>query len=104
MFIPVGRKEEGGRGRSSQVLPMVMNLGDFVVRPLRCFLTLLLFVASLLDVLVTDRCLLELWLSFGEHEQYLEQKFTFSLVVSSSSCVVLNPHVTILFAISVSGW
>lgn len=35
-------------------------------------------------------------MSAGEYQQYLEQKFTFSLIVSSSSYVVLNPRVTIL--------
>lgn len=35
-------------------------------------------------------------MSFGEYEKYLEQKFTFSLVVSSSNYMVLDPHVTVL--------
>lgn len=73
-----------------------MNLGDFVLRSLRCFLKLLLFVASWSRGGNLGRALLELWLSVGEYQQYLEQKFTFSLMVSSSSCMVLNPHVTIL--------
>lgn len=58
---------------------MVMNLGDLVLRPLRCFLKLLLFVPSLLgERLVTQRggCR-----SYGEYQQYLKQKSTFSLTV-----------------------
>lgn len=36
----------------------------------------------------TERWLLELWMT--EYQQYLEQKFTFSLTVPSSSYMVLN--------------
>lgn len=38
----------------------------------------------------TERWLLELWMTFGEYQQYLEQKSTFSLTVPSSSYMVLN--------------
>lgn len=44
----------------------------------------------------TERWLLQLWMSVGEYQQYLEQKFTFSLIVPSSGYMGLNPHVTIL--------
>lgn len=75
-----------------------MNLGDF------CFEVFEVFLKSTAICCITfgsragnlGRALLGLWLSAGEYQQYLEQKFTFSLMVSSSSCMVLNPHVTIL--------
>lgn len=35
-------------------------------------------------------------MSFGEYQQDLEQKFTSSLAVSSSSYMVLDPRVTVL--------
>lgn len=38
----------------------------------------------------TERWLLELRMSVGEYQQELEQKFIFSLIVSSSSYMFLN--------------
>lgn len=61
-----GKKELGGLSCGNE-------LGDLVLGPLRCFLKLLLFLASLLGQrLVTQR---DGCRSYGEYPQYLEQKF-----------------------------
>lgn len=51
---------------------------------------LVLLASHLRERLVTQRWLLELWISGGEYQQCLEQKCTFSLTVPSSSYMVLN--------------
>lgn len=75
-----------------------MNLGDFCLEAFEVFLKITAICCMTFGSKAgnTERWLLELWMSAGEYQQYLEQKFTFSLIVSSSSYVVLNPRVTVL--------